>query len=216
MPIDTPLNIVDTRPGEHLVENSIRSLFTGDGTIYLITGFFTENAYRSLRSDIVGFLDRQADNELVIVANPTADQFSKWIARDLRSLDVPGSVKLLKYPGAFLHAKLYLRDGPEPKVILGSANLTRGAFAYNLEVGVVLEGSDRSDPEIAPFIEWVEQLIDESVPLRRFDLFFPKRVGMSLINWLNKGRLIPPRHAATRLMPVVLVVVGLLALARMV
>lgn len=207
-----PLDIVDTRPGEHLVEHSIRSLFDGDGTIYLVTGFFTENAYRSIESDIAAFLDRDPANELVVMANPTADQFSKHIVQDLRSLDVAGSVRLLQYPDRFLHAKLYVRDGPEPMAILGSANLTRGAFEYNLEVGVVIEADDPGDPSVDPFIDWVQTLAAESVPITRRDLFFPIRVSRSVSNWVNKGRLISPRLAAGRATPVLLVIVGLLAL----
>lgn len=208
--------VVDTRPGEHLVEHSIRSLFDGDGTIYLITGFFTENAYRSLRDDIIDFLKRRADNTLVVVANPTADQFSKSVATDLRSLDAPGSVRLLQYPRSFLHAKLYLRDGPDPMVILGSANLTRGAFAYNLEVGLVIEGDGPDDPEVRPFLDWTEELVAESTPISRRDLFFPVRVVNSVINWLNKGRLIPARFAATKAAPLMLAIVGLFALVKLV
>lgn len=209
---EVPWEVVDTRPGTHLVEHSIRSLFEGDGTIYLVTGFFTETAYRSLRPEISGFLERRPDNELVVMANPTADQFSKAIVTELTNGDYTGSVRLLKYPDTFLHAKLYARDGPEPMAILSSANLTRGALEYNLELGIVVEADDPDDPAVRSLIGWAEELADESVPITDRDLFFPRRLLMSVTNWVNKGRLIPPGHIAGKLAPVaalVLVVVGL-------
>ncbi len=205
--------LVDTLPGEHLVEDTIRQLFDGDGTIYLVTGFFTGNAYRSLRDDIVGFLERSPDNELVILANPSADQFSKTVINDLRKIEQGDRLKLLKYPHGFLHAKLYVRDGPEPMAILGSANLTRGAFEYNLELGMVVEGDGPGDPTISRFVEWIEKVMSYSRPIDRRDLFFLKRVAMTVTNWVNKGRLLPAKHIATRLSPILLVLLGALVLS---
>lgn len=208
--------LVDTMLGEHLVEDTIRDLFAGDGTIYLVTGFFTGNAYRLLRDDIADFLERSSENRLVILANPSADQFSKWVIRDLRRIEESDRLQLLKYPHGFLHAKLYVRDGPEPMAIIGSANLTRGAFDYNLELGLVVEGDGPDDPDVGRFVEWVEKVIEYSRPIKRRDLFLPVRMSMTVINWVNKGRLLPVKHVATRLTPILLVLFGALVLWRII
>lgn len=197
--------LVDTQPGEHGFKDAIRDLFDGDGTVYLVTGFFTENAYRLFRDDIVAFLERSPDNALVVIANPSMDQFSAGVIRDLRRLNVPGEVTLLKYPYGFLHAKLYLRDGPEPMAVMGSANLTRGSFDYNLELGVTVRGE--SD-DIEPFRAWLDELVELSVPIRRRDQFLPMRLGATIVNWGNKGRLLPARQVFTRLTPILLVIIA--------
>lgn len=183
-------DLVTNRWGDHSVEAQIRSLFDGDGTIYLITGFFTANAFRVLRPDIESFLARDPTNELVIVITPSADQFTASIAKALERLDGDDRVRLYKYPEGFLHAKLYVRDGPEPAVIIGSANLTRVAFGQNLELNVHIDGRERAD-EIEPFLEWIDALLEVCVPIRRRDLLRPVMVANTVQNWANKGRLIP-------------------------
>lgn len=176
--------------------NAVRQLFEEDGTVYLVTGFFTATAYYELRDDVVSFLDRSPDNELVLVVGTGADQFSPIVARDLWSIDDHGQVRIYRYPHGFLHAKLYARTGPPPTAIVGSANLTRVAFEQNLEMSAVVRGDSSDDPRIRPYLDWIEDLLAVCEPLRRRDLFAPLRYATTLRNWANKGRLISRRHAA--------------------
>lgn len=192
------LALVGTTLADHRTEDAVRHLFEDDGTIYLVTGFFTANAYRSLRGDIRSFLDRSAGNELVVVIGSGADQFSTGIARDLWQLETAGRVRIYRYPRGFLHAKLYVRTGPSPVVIIGSANLTRVAFEQNLEVGAVLRGTDPDDALVRPFIDWVEEVVAICRPLRRRDLALPVRLMTTVRNWSKKGRLLPFGRAARR------------------
>lgn len=205
--------LIDTLGGDSEVEAAIRGLFAGDGTVYLVTGFFTGNAYRLLRDDIEAFLERSPENELVVLANPAADQLSKWVIRDLRRLGEGTRLHMVKYPYGFLHAKLYVRDGPDPIAIIGSANLTRGAFEYNLELGLVIEGDGPDDPDVARFVEWVDEVLNYSRPIKRRDKLLPIRVAMTLSSWLNKGRLLPPIHVAGRMKPIFLLFFGVLLLS---
>lgn len=190
------LELVGTSLADRGAENAVRELFAENGTVYLITGFFTANAYRSLRSDVLAFLDRSAENELVLVVGSGADQFSASIARDLWRLDAPGTVRIYRYPHGFLHAKLYVRAGPSPAVVIGSANLTRVAFEQNLEVGAVIRGGSVDDPAVQPFLQWVEGVVAVCQPLRRRDLSTPVRLLTTVKNWSNKGRLLPVKQAA--------------------
>lgn len=201
------LELVGTTIAERRTEEAVRHLFERDGTVYLITGFFTANAYRSLRADILSFLHRSADNDLVVVVGAGADQFSAAIARDLWKLETPGRVRLYRYPRGFLHAKLYVRAGPSPVAIIGSANLTRVAFEQNLEVGAVVHGQSPTDPTFEPFLEWIEEVVEVCEPLRERDLSPTVRLFTTFRNWSKKGQLLPVRRAARR---AVLPVVGLL------
>lgn len=191
---------------------ALSRLFGGDGTIYLIVGFFTYNGYRSIREEIIDFLERDPGNELHVVVGPATDQFSPRIAQDLRSLAAGDRVQVYTYRRG-LHAKLYLRDGPDPMVIHTSANLTQVAFSYNLELGFQLVANDRSHPQIAPFIAWAEELVDRSKPMRRRDLLWIVQLLTSIANWSNKARLLPRRHIAKRMAPflVLLVAVAIVA-----
>lgn len=191
---------------------ALTRLFAGNGTIYLVVGFFTYNGYRSIREEIVGFLEREPDNELYIVVGPATDQFSPRIAKDLWSLDTADRVHLRTHRRG-LHAKLYLRDGPEPMVIHTSTNLTQVGFTYNLELGVERRAEDRTDPQIAPFIAWAEELVARSDQMRPRDLRWIVQLWNSIANWSNKARLLPRRHIAKRIAPflVLLVVVAVVA-----
>ena len=205
----TELDIVDNRWGNRTVDEQIRRLFESDGTIYLVTGFFTYNAYHTLRPEIEDFLSRSPENELVVVVGPAADQFSSTIARDLRTLDDGEQVHLYKYPDGFLHAKLYLRIGPNPAVVVGSANLTQVAFEQNLELSASLE-CDRDGEHVEPFHEWVEALLEHCEPVRRRDLVKPVMLARTVVNWINKGKLLPSRAVLGHRMVHVLVLLVLL------
>lgn len=196
---------------ERGVREALSDLFAGDGTIYLVVGFFTYNGYRTIRDDIQSFLERSKSNQLKLIVGPAIDQFSPRIASDLWKLNENEQVDICSFRHG-LHAKLYFRDGPNPHVILSSANLTQVGFRYNLELGIEIRAETRTHPHIQPFIDWVDDIAERSETLRRRDLFAGMQLWNSLVNWSNKARLLPPRHIAKRVGPIVLllIVVGVL------
>lgn len=199
------VRLLDTHSSEIRFQEALSDLFAEDGTIYVVSGYFTGQGYRTIRDDIVAFLERSRENELIAVVSPAADQFSPTIAHDLWSLDEHDQVRLYKQPRG-LHAKLYLRDGPNPTCILGSANITQVAFKYNIEINVQITRESVDHPDMKPFLEWFLGLVESSDPLRRRDLLAPVQVGGSIVNWSNKARHLPKRHVALRVTPVFLFV----------
>ena len=140
-----------------------------------------------------------------MIVGPASDQFSSRIAYDLWSLDEHDQVHLYKQSRG-LHAKLYVRDGPNPRCIIGSANITQVAFEYNVELGLEMVRDSPNHPDIRPFLEWADELVATSEPLRRRDLFGPVQIGSSFVNWSNKARLLPMRNVALRVIPILLLV----------
>ena len=209
------IRLLDTDNSDLRFQKSLADLFAGDGTIYLVSGYFTYQGYLTIRPNIIDFLERSRDNELVVIVGPASDQFSPRIAHDLWSLDDHDQISLYKQPRG-LHAKLYLRDGPEPKCIIGSGNITQVAFAYNVELNVELIRDDSDHPDIRPFLEWLEETIEDAAPLRRRDLLAPVLIGSSFVNWSNKAKLLPIRNVALRVLPIVLLLVLLAGLFRLV
>ncbi|MFU8868815.1 phospholipase D family protein [Natronococcus sp.] len=193
----------DVRFREALIE-----LFDGDGTVYLVSGYFTYQGYLAIRDAVVSFLERSRENELVAIVGPASDQFSARIARDLWALDDYGQVSLYKQPRG-LHAKLYVRDGPNPICIVGSGNITQVAFEYNVELNVVLRREHSDHPDVAQFLDWVDDIVAASEPLRRRDLLAPVLIGGTLTNWTNKARLLSVRDVAIRVVPVLLLLLVL-------
>lgn len=193
--------ILDTDTTEPRFKQALSDLFDGDGTIYLVSGYFTKQGYLSLKEEIESFLDRSPDNTLKVVVGSTSDQLSPGIARDLWRMDDRGQVEIYKRPKG-LHAKLYLRMGPEPECILGSANITRVAFEYNTELSLRLDGG--SDHDLEPLQDWVDALIQDSEKLRARDVSAPALVIGSALNWSNKARLLPVSHVALRATPILL------------
>lgn len=186
----------DVRFREALIE-----LFDGDGTVYLVSGYFTYQGYLAIRDAVVSFLERSRENELVAIVGPASDQFSARIARDLWKLDDRGQVSLYKQPRG-LHAKLYVRDGPNPICIVGSGNITQVAFEYNIELNVVLRREHSDHPDVAQFLDWANDIVAASEPLRRRDVLAPVLIGGTLTNWTNKARLLSLRDVAIRVVPV--------------
>ena len=180
------------------IAESLTRLFDGNGTVYLVPGYFTREAYALIRDDIVAFLERDPENELLVVVSPTADQFTPSVGRDLRGLG--DRVQVYAYPHGCLHAKLYLRVGPEPFAIIGSVNLTRVALEQNVELGLIIEpesaGADAgtSRARIDRLAEWTEELVATSRPIRGRDLHWPVMAFNSLSIWVNKARLLPRRR----------------------
>ena len=202
---DASVRLLDSDRSEVRFQDALTELFAGDGTIYLVSGYFTYQGYREIREEIVAFLERSRDNELVAVVSPASDQFSARIAQDLWSLDEHDQVRLYKHPRG-LHAKLYIRDGPEPTCILGSANITQVAFKYNVELSVEISRERIDHPDLEPFLEWTHELVEASTPLRRRDLLPPVQIGGSVVNWSNKAKHLPARNVALRAIPVVLLI----------
>ena len=186
--------------------DALRELFAGNGTVYLVSGYFTYMGYLSIRSDIVEFLERNPDNRLIAVVGPASDQFSGRIASDLWKLDDNDQVELYKQPRG-LHAKLYLRDGPHPRCIIGSANITQVALEYNIELSVEMIREDPDHPDLEPYLGWLDDVIASSSTLRRRDLFGPVQVLSAFINWSNKARLLPKRNVALRVAPIILLLI---------
>ena len=201
---DAGVQLVDTDSSDIRFEEALSDLFAEDGTVYVVSGYFTYQGYRAIRDDIVSFLERSRENELIAVVSPASDQFSPRIAHDLWSLDGNDQVHLYKQPRG-LHAKLYLRDGPKPTCILGSANITQVAFKYNTEINVRITRDSIDHPDLKQFRDWMVELVEESEPLRRRDLLAPFQVGGSVANWSNKARYLPKRNVALRAVPVLLI-----------
>ncbi|WP_255192557.1 phospholipase D family protein [Natronobeatus ordinarius] len=213
--LEPTVELLGTDDSDRRFQEALSDLFARDGTVYLVSGYFTYLGYRAIRNDIVSFLERSRDNELVAIVGPASDQFSARIAYDLWKLDDHDQVRLYKQPRG-LHAKLYLRDGPEPRCIIGSGNITQVAFEYNVELNVDMRRECSDHPDIRQFLEWVDELVATSTPLRRRDIFGPVQVGSSFVNWSNKARLLPVRNVALRVIPVLLLLMLLAAMFRLV
>lgn len=213
--IKSAVGLLGTNDSDRRVQEALADLFAGDGTVYIVSGYFTYQGYLAIRDDIVSFLERSRDNELIAIVGPASDQFSARIASDLWALDDHDQVELYKQPRG-LHAKLYIRDGPEPMCILGSANITQVAFEYNIELGLEMTRESRDHPDLKPFFEWADEIVAVSEPLRRRDLLGPVQIGSSFVNWSNKARLLPKRNVALRVVPILLGLVVLASLFRLV
>lgn len=203
---DESVRILDTDSSDIRFQESLSKLFSEDGTVYVVSGYFTYQGYLEIRDDIVSFLERSPENEFVAVVSPSSDQFSPRIAYDLWNLGHDGQVHLYKQSRG-LHAKLYIRDGDEPMCILGSANITQIAFKYNTEVNVEITRDNIDHPDLKQFHEWMLELVEDSDPLRRRDLLPPFQVGGSVANWSNKARHLPNRNVALRAVPVLLLLI---------
>ncbi len=203
--VEPSVRVLDTDDSDTRFQEALSELFDGDGTVYLISGYFTYQGYLTIREDIVSFLERSRENELVAIVSPASDQFSARIAHDLWKLDEHDQVHLYKKSRG-LHAKLYFRDGPNPRCIIGSANITQVAFRYNIELNIDMTRESTDHPDLKPFLDWVRELEERSRPLRRRDVFAPVQVGGSFVNWSNKARLLPKRDVAIRVIPVLLLV----------
>lgn len=180
--------VYDNRLTGRLVADAVLKLFEGDGTIYLATGYFTWSGYLTIRDALVEFLARDPDNEVYVVVSTGADQFSRLVARALWDLDVDGRVHLLSYRDGFIHPKLYLRDGPEPALVMGSANLTWDGLGKNLELAWYY-APDEPDAVYLPHLTWIRAFTAESTPVTERDLTLRARLRKTAQTWGNKGRI---------------------------
>ena len=200
------IRLLDSDNTDIRLQDALADLFAEDGTIYVVSGYFTYQGYRALREDIASFLERSRENELIAVVSPASDQFSPRIAHDLWALDDHDQVHLYKQPRG-LHAKLYIRDGPNATCILGSANITQVAFKYNIELNVEITRQSIDHPDLKPFLDWMLDLVESSSQLRRRDLLPPIQIGGSVANWSNKARHLPKRNVALRIIPALLLLI---------
>ena len=205
--------LIDTDSTDRRFQQRLSALFSGDGTIYLVSGYFTQQGYRSIRNDIRSFLERSQANRLILVVGPSSDQFSSRIAHDLWSMDHAAQIEIYKQPRG-LHAKLYLRDGPDPRCIIGSANITQVAFEYNIELNIELRELGDDPSTLEPFRDWVEELVAKSSRLRRRDILPPVLILGSMIKWSNKARILPVRHVALRVIPLIVLLLVFTSAAR--
>ncbi|MFW5984542.1 MAG: NgoFVII family restriction endonuclease, partial [Halobacteria archaeon] len=67
---ETGLRLLDTNSSEVRFKEALSRLFDGDGTIYLVSGYFTYQGYDAICDDIESFLERSEDNELIVVVSP--------------------------------------------------------------------------------------------------------------------------------------------------
>jgi phosphatidylserine/phosphatidylglycerophosphate/cardiolipin synthase-like enzyme len=181
--------LFDNRLTGRLVADAVTRLFEADGTVYLTTGYFTWSGYLTLRDSLLSFLARSPDNEVYVVVATGADQFSRLVAHALWDLDVDDRVRLLTYRDGFIHPKLYLRDGPDPALVTGSANLTWDGLGKNLELAWYYAPDERVDPVFQTHLAWVEAFIAECEPVTTDDLRRTARLRRTVDTWLSKGRL---------------------------
>jgi hypothetical protein len=72
-----------------------------------------------------------------------------------------------RYERGFLHAKVFLLESPDPGLLVGSSNLTRGGLTTNLELNL-----GRWDKAVfAKGKQWFDDLWGEAVPFDLADLF---------------------------------------------
>ncbi|WP_318571057.1 phospholipase D family protein [Salinigranum marinum] len=184
--------LFDNRLTGSLVAEAVVRLFEADGTIYLTSGYFTWSGFLTIRDALTEFLARSTDNEVYVVVATGADQFSRLVAHALWELDIDGRVHLLTYRDGFIHPKLYLRDGDDPALVMGSANLTWDGLGKNLELAWYYAPDARDDPIFQTHLAWVGPFIAECDPVTPTDLKRSVRLRRTTDVWLSKGRINVP------------------------
>lgn len=190
--------VYDNRLTGRLVAEAVLRLFERDGTLYLATGYFTWSGYLTIRDALLDFLTRDPDNEVYVVVSTGADQFSRLVADALWELDVDDRLHLLTYRDGFIHPKLYLRDGPDPALVMGSANLTWDGLGRNLELTWYYE-PDEPDEVFTPHLEWIRAFTAAATPITEADLTWQARLRKTTRTWLNKGRVNLPAIVRSKL-----------------
>ncbi|WP_254525951.1 phospholipase D-like domain-containing protein [Natrinema caseinilyticum] len=181
--------VFDNRFTGRLVGEAVRRLFDADGTVYLATGYFTWSGYLTIRDQLQTFLARSADNRVVIVVSTGADQFSRLVATTLWELDFDDRIQLLTYRDGFVHPKLYIRDGPDPALVMGSANLTWDGLGKNLELAWYYAPDDPDDPVFQSHLEWMVDFVDGCDRVTPADLTRSVRLHKTIDTWTAKGRI---------------------------
>jgi SNF2 family DNA or RNA helicase len=176
-------NLIDNSFTERNVADAVVDLFSEDGHIHLVAGYFNKSGYFQMKSSIKEFLERNEENEITVVVGTNPDQFSATIAYDLWELDERGQVDLLKYEQKFVHTKHYVRDNDSPSVIIGSANFTREGFQEHLELVSYYETDDREDSIYQQHINWFEKLVEQCEEVTEDDLeeFRKKKIEIEVL-----------------------------------
>jgi len=181
--------VFDNRLTGKLVAEAVRRLFDADGTIYLATGYLTWSGYLAIRDPLLTFLARSPDNRAYVMVSTGADQFSRLVAKAIWDLDVDDRVQLLTYRDGFIHPKLYLRDGPDPALVMGSANLTWDGLGKNLELAWYYSPDDGDDPIFQEHLAWMVTFMGECEPITPADLRRSVRLRRTIDTWTSKGRI---------------------------
>lgn len=180
--------LYDNRFTGGLVAEAVLRLFDGDGTLYFATGYLTWSGYLTVRDSLVEFLARSPDNEVYVVVATGADQFSRLVAHALWDL-ADDRVHLLTYRDGFIHPKLYLRDGDDPALVMGSANLTWDGLGKNLELAWYYAPDDPEDDVFRSYLAWMTRFLADCEPVTPADLTRRARLGRTTRTWLSKGRI---------------------------
>lgn len=181
--------LFDNRLTGKLVVEAVRRLFEADGTVYLATGYLTWSGYLAIRDPLLEFLARSPDNRVYVVVSTGADQFSRTVAHALRDVDVDDRIRLLTYRDGFIHPKLYLRDGDDPALVMGSANLTWDGLGRNLELAWYYAPDGRDDEIFRTHLAWMVAFVAACEPITSADLARGTRLRRTTETWLSKGRI---------------------------
>jgi SNF2 family DNA or RNA helicase len=176
-------DLIDNSFTERDVADAVEDLFSQDGHIYLVAGYFNKSGYFQMKSSIKEFLGRDEENKVTVVVGTNPDQFSATIAYDLWDLDERGQVDLLKYEQKFVHTKHYVRDNSSPSVILGSANFTREGLQEHLELVSCYETDNKEDSIYQQHINWFENIVEQCEEVTEDDLeeFKQERIEIELL-----------------------------------
>jgi len=193
--------LFDNRLTGRLVAEAVTRLFESDGRLYLATGYFTWSGYLSIKAPLQSFLDADPDNEVYVVVSTGADQFSRLVANTVWGLDDADRVHLLTFRDGFIHPKLYLRDGPEPAFVIGSANLTWDGLGKNLELAWYYAPEERDDPIFQTHLAWMTAFVAACEPIVPADLSRMARLQRTSDTWMNKGRINLPTMVRGAMVP---------------
>ncbi|WP_158057589.1 phospholipase D family protein [Halorussus halophilus] len=185
--------VFDNRLTGKLVAEAVLRLFESDGTVYLATGYLTWSGYLTIADSLREFLARNPDNRVVIVVSTGADQFSRLVANAIWDLDVDDRCQLLTYRDGFIHPKLYIRDGEDPALVMGSANLTWDGLGKNLELAWYYRADDTDDEIFQSHLDWMHSFVGECDTVTPDDLRRSVRLRKTADTWLSKGRINLPQ-----------------------
>jgi HKD family nuclease len=154
-------------PGEDYL-GALRELLATATSFTLVTAFATASGVAELAAPIQGLLERGGQGRIYVAVDKQgfnlAPVFEALLALK-RAHGAKLSLGLVEQVHGLMHAKaLYGEGALGPRLVVGSANLTSGAFQQNHELGVLL--SDLSDDVRAAWRRFVyglapRQLDDE-------------------------------------------------------
>ncbi|MFW5895453.1 MAG: restriction endonuclease PLD domain-containing protein, partial [archaeon] len=164
-------DLIDNIFTERKIEDVVKELFSENGRVFIIAGYFSLSGYQLMKEAIEDFLFRKKDNEIFIIVGTEPNQFSATVAHDLWELDKERKqINLLKYDDSFVHTKHYVRESKNPAVILGSANFTLEGFEKHLELVSYYEGESSDDQIAEHHIGWFKSLVNKCEVVTEEDL----------------------------------------------